>query len=113
MRPPELAAEPALLLAQGIKQFFVAVEREEWKFDTLCDLYDTLTITQAVIFTNTKRKVLRTNAVPALLRSLLQQTFWARSGPSILERAQHSSPAELPKLGPPEARMRAGRRQTG
>lgn len=32
---------------QGIKQFFVAVEREEWKFDTLCDLYDTLTITQA------------------------------------------------------------------
>lgn len=31
---------------QGIKQFFVAVEREEWKFDTLCDLYDTLTITQ-------------------------------------------------------------------
>ena len=23
-----------------------AVEREEWKFDTLCDLYDTLTITQ-------------------------------------------------------------------
>lgn len=42
---------------QGIKQFFVAVEREEWKFDTLCDLYDTLTITQAVIFCNTKRKV--------------------------------------------------------
>ena len=35
----------------------MAVEREEWKFDTLCDLYDTLTITQAVIFTNTKRKV--------------------------------------------------------
>ena len=42
---------------QGIKQFFVAVEKEEWKFDTLCDLYDTLTITQAVIFANTKRKV--------------------------------------------------------
>uniref|UniRef100_A0A2R8ZJD1 RNA helicase n=1 Tax=Pan paniscus TaxID=9597 RepID=A0A2R8ZJD1_PANPA len=31
--------------------------KEEWKFDTLCDLYDTLTITQAVIFCNTKRKV--------------------------------------------------------
>lgn len=42
---------------EGIKQFFVAVEREEWKFDTLCDLYDTLTITQAVIFCNTKKKV--------------------------------------------------------
>nr|KAJ3422293.1 Eukaryotic initiation factor 4A-III [Polyrhizophydium stewartii] len=42
---------------EGIKQFFVAVEKEEWKFDTLCDLYDTLIITQAVIFCNTKRKV--------------------------------------------------------
>ena len=34
------------LTLEGIKQFFVAVEREDWKFDTLCDLYDTLTITQ-------------------------------------------------------------------
>merc|ERR1712160_228871 len=45
------------LTLEGIKQFFVAVEREQWKFDTLCDLYDTLTITQAVIFCNTKQKV--------------------------------------------------------
>ncbi|XP_015683117.1 eukaryotic initiation factor 4A-I [Protobothrops mucrosquamatus] len=29
----------------------------EWKLDTLCDLYETLTITQAVIFINTRRKV--------------------------------------------------------
>ncbi|KAL6547658.1 hypothetical protein OROHE_009363 [Orobanche hederae] len=52
--------EHLLIIAEahnGIKQFFVAVEKEEWKFDTLCDLYDTLTITQAVIFCNTKRKV--------------------------------------------------------
>ncbi|KAL5731495.1 RNA helicase [Ranunculus cassubicifolius] len=45
------------LTLEGIKQFFVSVEKEEWKFDTLCDLYDTLTITQAVIFCNTKKKV--------------------------------------------------------
>ena len=45
------------LTLEGIKQFFVAVEKEEWKFDTLCDLYDTVTITQAVIFCNTRRKV--------------------------------------------------------
>ena len=45
------------LTLEGIKQFFVAEEKEEWKFDTLCDLYDTLTITQAVIFCNTRRKV--------------------------------------------------------
>jgi len=42
---------------EGIKQFFVSVEKEDWKFDTLTDLYDTLTITQAVIFCNTRRKV--------------------------------------------------------
>jgi len=45
------------LTLEGIKQFFVAVEKEEWKFDTLCDLYDTLTITQAVIFCNSRKKV--------------------------------------------------------
>merc|ERR1712224_1061048 len=45
------------LTLEGIKQFFVAVEREEWKFDTLCDLYDSLTITQAIIFCNTRKKV--------------------------------------------------------
>ncbi|KAL0950651.1 hypothetical protein HGRIS_007439 [Hohenbuehelia grisea] len=42
---------------EGIKQFYVDVEREEWKLDTLCDLYETLTISQAVIFCSTKRKV--------------------------------------------------------
>lgn len=45
------------LTLDGIKQFFVAVEKEEYKFETLCDLYDTLTITQAVIFCNKKKKV--------------------------------------------------------
>merc|ERR1711862_866554 len=44
------------LSLEGIKQFFVAVEREEWKFDTLCDLYDTLTISQAVIFVNSQQR---------------------------------------------------------
>ncbi len=41
----------------GIKQFYIAIEREEWKFETLCDLYSTLTITQAIIYCNTRRKV--------------------------------------------------------
>lgn len=45
------------LTLEGIKQFFINVEREEWKLDTLSDLYETLNITQAVIFCNTRRKV--------------------------------------------------------
>jgi hypothetical protein len=45
------------LTLEGIKQFYVAVDKEDWKLDTLCDLYETVTITQAVIFCNTRRKV--------------------------------------------------------
>jgi len=42
---------------EGIRQFYVAVEREEWKLETLCDLYETLTITQAIIYCNLKSRV--------------------------------------------------------
>jgi len=42
---------------EGIRQFYINCEREQWKLDTLCDLYDTLNIAQAVIFVNTKKKV--------------------------------------------------------
>lgn len=45
------------LTLEGIRQFYVAIEKEEWKVDTLCDLYETLTITQAIIYCNTRRKV--------------------------------------------------------
>ncbi|KAJ2448081.1 RNA helicase [Coemansia sp. RSA 2336] len=45
------------LTLEGISQFFVNVDKEDWKFETLCDLYDSLTITQAVIFCNTRAKV--------------------------------------------------------
>uniref|UniRef100_A0A4D5R9N0 Eukaryotic initiation factor 4A n=1 Tax=Scolopendra viridis TaxID=118503 RepID=A0A4D5R9N0_SCOVI len=55
--PIRILVKKEELTLEGIKQFYVAVEREEWKLDTLCDLYETLTITQAVIFCNTRRKV--------------------------------------------------------
>lgn len=55
--PVKILVKRDELTLEGIKQFFVAVEKEDWKFDTLCDLYDTLTITQAVIFCNTRKKV--------------------------------------------------------
>jgi ATP-dependent RNA helicase len=45
------------LSLEGIRQFRVDVEKEEWKFDTICDLYGSLTISQAVIFVNTRKKV--------------------------------------------------------
>ncbi|XP_049849869.1 eukaryotic initiation factor 4A-III-like [Schistocerca gregaria] len=56
-QPMRILVKRDELTLDGIRQFFVAVEKEEWKFDTLCDLYDTLVITQAVIFCNTRVKV--------------------------------------------------------
>ncbi len=41
----------------GIKQYFVEVDREEMKLDTLCDLYEHLSITQALIYCSTRQKV--------------------------------------------------------
>lgn len=55
--PIRILVQAEELTLEGIRQFFINVEKEEWKLDTLCDLYDTLSITQAVIFCNTKRKV--------------------------------------------------------
>ncbi|CAB4010720.1 eukaryotic initiation factor 4A-II isoform X3, partial [Paramuricea clavata] len=58
MRDPiRILVKKEELTLEGIRQFYVQVDKEEWKFETLCDLYETLTITQAVIFLNTRRKV--------------------------------------------------------
>uniref|UniRef100_A0A8C5L8W9 RNA helicase n=1 Tax=Jaculus jaculus TaxID=51337 RepID=A0A8C5L8W9_JACJA len=54
MRDPiRILVKKEELTLEGIRQFYI----NEWKHDTLCDLYETLTITQAVIFINTRRKV--------------------------------------------------------
>jgi len=55
--PVRILVKKDELTLEGIKQFYIAVDREEWKLDTLCDLYETLTITQAIIYCNTRRKV--------------------------------------------------------
>ncbi|KAG0263857.1 translation initiation factor eIF4A [Linnemannia exigua] len=55
--PVRILVKKDEITLEGIKQFYVNVQREDWKLDTLCDLYETLTITQAVIFCNNRRKV--------------------------------------------------------
>lgn len=42
---------------EGISQYYVNVEQEEWKLSTLCDLYEQLTISQALIYCNTRKTV--------------------------------------------------------
>ncbi|XP_062025032.1 eukaryotic initiation factor 4A-10-like [Rosa rugosa] len=56
-KPVRILVKRDELTLEGIKQFYVNVDKEQWKFDTLFDLYETLTITQCVIFVNTRRNV--------------------------------------------------------
>ena len=44
------------LTLEGIKQYWVGVEKDIWKFETLCDIYEGLTVNQAIIYCNRKRK---------------------------------------------------------
>lgn len=55
--PARILVKKEELTLEGIKQFYVFVEIEDWKLGTLCDLYNTLSIAQSVIFCNTRRKV--------------------------------------------------------
>eukprot|EP01024_Parvocaulis_polyphysoides_P035460 TRINITY_DN31419_c0_g1_i3.p2 TRINITY_DN31419_c0_g1~~TRINITY_DN31419_c0_g1_i3.p2 ORF type:complete len:445 (+),score=68.69 TRINITY_DN31419_c0_g1_i3:87-1337(+) len=56
-KPVRILVKRDELTLEGIKQFYVNVDKEEWKLETLCDLYETVAITQSVIFCNTRRKV--------------------------------------------------------
>jgi len=59
-----MGSDPAIILVKkedltldGIQQFFISLEQEDAKLDTLCDLYERLKITKAIIYCNLRRKV--------------------------------------------------------
>jgi len=57
-KPVRILVKKEELTLDGIKQYYVAVEKEDYKLATLYDLYESLTITQAIIYCNTRRKVM-------------------------------------------------------
>jgi len=42
--PARILVKNEELTLDGIKQFFIAIEKEEWKFDTLKELYNNIDI---------------------------------------------------------------------
>lgn len=54
--PVRVLIPPTAVRLDGIQQFYVNLDREDHKFDCICDLYKNLNITQAVIFCNKKQK---------------------------------------------------------
>jgi translation initiation factor 4A len=54
--PVEILLPPDDVTLDGIKQWYVEIDREDQKLETLCDLYDHLSIQQATIFVNTRTR---------------------------------------------------------
>ena len=54
--PVSILVEKEKLTLAGINQYYVNVEKEEWKLDTLCDLYSVISIAQTMIFCANRRK---------------------------------------------------------
>jgi translation initiation factor 4A len=55
-KPVRILVPPEEVTLEGIKQYYVKLDKEEWKYDVLCDLYKQLTINQALIYCNKRQK---------------------------------------------------------
>jgi translation initiation factor 4A len=55
--PTRILVKKEALTLDGIKQFYVHVGQSQFKLDTLCDLYEHLTINQCIIYCNKKHQV--------------------------------------------------------
>lgn len=55
--PVRILVPPENVTLEGIKQYYVNAEKDEWKYEALADIYGNLTITQAIIYCNRRQKV--------------------------------------------------------
>jgi superfamily II DNA/RNA helicase len=55
-KPVRILLRTEEISLKGIRQFYVGVDREEWKFAALMELYKHLSIDQAIIFVNKRAK---------------------------------------------------------
>ena len=54
--PVRILLRPEQVTLEGIKQYMVDLEKEEWKYEVLCDIYKQLNINQALIYCNTRKR---------------------------------------------------------
>ncbi len=67
--PVKILIKTEKLTLEGIKQFYIDVEKHDYKFDVLCDIYSVLTVNQSIIYCNSQR------IVEMLNEKLLQNNF--------------------------------------
>ena len=54
--PVRILVPPEEVTLEGISQYYVGIQKEEWKFDALCDIYKQLTVNQAIIYCNKRQR---------------------------------------------------------
>ena len=54
--PARMLLPPDEVTLDGIKQYFVELEREDWKLPVLLDLYQQIAVNQALIYVNKRQK---------------------------------------------------------
>ena len=52
--PEKLLINRDELTLEGIKQFYIDLKQYNWKFDVLYDIYETINVTQSIIYVNSK-----------------------------------------------------------
>jgi translation initiation factor 4A len=45
------------LTLEGIRQYYIDLEKNDYKYDTLCDLYSMISVSQSIIYCNSRRIV--------------------------------------------------------
>ena len=56
-QPEHILVKKEQLTLEGIMQYYVYVSQDDWKFETLKDLYSAISINQLIIYCNSKKKV--------------------------------------------------------
>jgi translation initiation factor 4A len=54
--PVRILLPPDEVTLDGIKQYYVSLEREDWKLPVLLDIYQQITVNQALIYVNKRQK---------------------------------------------------------
>ena len=67
--PESILVKKEALTLEGIRQFYINIKVSEWKYEILKDLYDTISISQCIIYFNSKNKLMD------IYNKLMQENF--------------------------------------
>ena len=55
--PEQILVKKEVLTLEGISQYYINVKHHNWKYDVLTDIYNTINITQCIIYINSKNRL--------------------------------------------------------